>query len=463
MLSAVVWIDEKTGFIKKGDSLFLHWISGNHLAETHIDELFKTANGESLYHTVTSRIENNSLQYINVVPVARVDAYSRMLCLIDFKDNTEEESTALRFIPIAKPGEPEEFSLDSIPPQVFDAITDFIFICSPDYTIKKINRAGKAVFGGLEKLEGKKCYEVLRDRNSPCDDCPLPKTLLTGKMVPTEYYDHNLREYMELRTYPDVNPDGEFTDFTLISRIVSKRREQEGETAQSKKLQALGQMASGIAHDFNNMLTIILGRVQLLKSKLDDTGMLSNLKTIEKAALDSTDIIQRLQDFTRRRDPIDTGKYESIDMNSVIQDVVNYATTRIERLRKQEGIHIQIETQLREIDRIDGNVAQLRSSLLNVVLNAIDALEIGGIITIWTQQLGARIEIGVVDTGIGMSNEVQEKIFDPFFTTKGSKGNGLGLSEVYGIVNQHSGEIKIESSPGEGTTMLFYFPISFSQ
>jgi signal transduction histidine kinase len=279
-------------------------------------------------------------------------------------------------------------------------------------------------------------------------------------MVPNEYFDSDLKEFIETRTFPHINESGQWTHFTILTRIVSQRREEEGETAQNKKLQALGQMASGVAHDFNNMLTIILGRVQLLKSRLTEPGMIANLKTIEKAALDSTDIVQRLQDFTRKRNQTDDSHFEPLDVNLIVQDVVSYASTRIDKIRKQDGIQIQIDTELRDIGRIDGNKTQLRSALLNLIFNAIDAMEIGGVINIWTQQLGSKLEVGISDTGVGMPKEVREKMFDPFFSTKGEKGNGLGLSEVYGIVNQHNGSIQVNSTPGEGTTISLFLPIN---
>jgi signal transduction histidine kinase len=263
-----------------------------------------------------------------------------------------------------------------------------------------------------------------------------------------------------MRAYPNFDEAGNYRGFTLLKRIVSKRREQEDETAQSKKLQALGQMASGVAHDFNNMLTIILGRIQLLKSKVSEQASFSNLQTMEKAALDSTDIIQRLQDFTRKRFQPESANFDLLDINLVIEDVVSYASTRIEKLKRQYGIQIAMEQSLEVTDKVEGNESQLRSALLNIIFNSIAALEIGGVISIWTRQIGSQIEIGISDTGVGMTDDIKEKIFDPFFSTKGDEGNGLGLSEVYGIINHHNGSIKVESTFGEGTTMLLYLPCS---
>ncbi|MCF7803686.1 MAG: PAS domain-containing protein [Candidatus Marinimicrobia bacterium] len=462
MFSAQLWIERDTGYVTKSDTNFKDWISRDTFEDVHIDNFFDTTEGASIFEQIQERLQHTQFHFIHAVPKFERFRSRQVVCFVDARDNLNEESLTLSIYPHREPTDELDAQLEDPPTQLFDTITDFLLVCAPDYTIKRANRAAKAVYGGVEEIEGRKCYEVLRDKDHPCHDCPLPRTLNTGKMTPSEYFDSNLKEFLELRTYPHIDEEGFFTDFTILSRVVSQRREIEGETAQNKKLQALGQMASGLAHDFNNMLTIILGRVQLLKSRLNEPFVLSNLKTIEKAAFDSTDIIQRLQDFTRKRSQDDPEIYDRIPVNSVIEDVVNYAQTRIDRLRKQQGLRIEIETQLRDIPSIEGNKAQLRSALLNVVFNAIDAMEIGGVVTIWTEQVGTQVEIGISDTGIGMTKEVREKIFDPFFTTKGEEGNGLGLSEVYGIVNQHNGNIKVESTPGEGTTMLLYFPAGVS-
>lgn len=387
MHSAQIMIERETGYVTKSDATFKEWVSAGNFDDVHIDNYFESTDGASVFEEIRTRMENTQFHVVNAVPRFHKFTARRMIFFVDTKDIVGDDSLELSIYPHRPPSDEIEPDLEN----------------------------------------------------------PLPKTLNTGKMSPFEYYDSNLKEFLEIRTYPHIDEEGYWTDFTILSRVVSQRREIEGETAQNKKLQALGQMASGLAHDFNNMLTIILGRVQLLKSRLQDPPVLNELSTIEKAAFDSTDIIQRLQDFTRKRSQEESGVFERLEVNAIIEDVVQYVHTRVDRLRKQKGIRIELETQLRDVAKIEGNKPQLRSALLNIVLNAIDVME-----------------IGVADTGVGMTKEVREKIFDPFFTTKGEKGDGLGLSEVYGIVNQHNGNIKIESTPGEGTTMLLYLPISVS-
>lgn len=455
---ARIWINRETGAVTQADATFETWVGGG--TGTHVDEYFQLEEGGSLFAAVQERLGEHPLHSFAAAPKFPLQTAHRVVCVLDARNLGPQAAWPVSIVPVAEGVGAGE--LAHPPAQLFDAITDFLVVCDPTYTIRRANRAAQAVYGGLEALEGQKCYRVLRGNPYPCTDCPLPQTLETGKVVPYEYYDDQLREFLEMRTYPHLGPGGTLADFTILTRVVSERRRQEGESAQQKKLVALGQMASGLAHDFNNMLTIILGRVQLLKSRTTDPGLVSSLKTIEKAAFDSTDIIQRLQDFTRQREEGSEQSFAPVEVNTLVEDVVQYVQTRTDRLRKQEGIRIEVEPQLREVARIEGQSARLRSALLNVAFNAIDAMPIGGVLRLWTQQLGTQVEIGVADTGVGMTKEVREKMFDPFFTTKGERGNGLGLSEVYGIVNQHNGSIRVESTPGEGTTITLYFPIAVS-
>lgn len=424
---------------------------------SHLDDLFLLESGNSLYQYLLQSLDRYPWHAVKVHTAFSADT-SKFICIFDTQKSERRNQLELILAPLSDRAD-QRSPFDHFPP-LFNAITDFFLICDEKFTVVAANKAAKAVYSGADDLIGQKCYAALRGKKSPCAGCPLPQTLASGRVVPVEFYETDLREFLELRTYPNFDDEGNYRGFTLLKRIVSKRRAQEDETAQSKKLQALGQMASGVAHDFNNMLTIILGRIQLLKSKTSDQTSLSNLQTMEKAALDSTDIIQRLQDFTRKRFQAESAHFDLIDINLVIEDVVLYASTRIERLKRQLGIRIDIELNLEASEKVEGNESQLRSAILNIIFNSIAALEIGGVISIWTHQIGSQIEIGIADTGIGMTADVREKIFDPFFSTKGDEGYGLGLSEVYGIINHHNGRIKVESTHGEGTTMLLYLPSS---
>jgi len=462
MIGSRILIEYTSGTVLEADEKFRDWIDQDLDVDSKLCDFFSSVPGYFKLDDLPLLVEQGSIIYLLMQPRFTVGGFNTIVTYIDPGHTLVDTELELHLFPL------DDNALDTAwehqaPEELFDSITDFILICTPDYTIKQANDAAVSVFGSSNEVVGKKCYKVLRDRSRPCDNCPLPRTLSQGKIVPGEHYDQHLGEYMETRTYPQFSQNDTFRSFTLVTRMVSYRREQEVETTQSKKLQALGRMASGIAHDFNNMLTIILGRLQLLKKGVVDTKLLSNLKTIEKAALDSTEIIQRLQDFTRVRDKDRESGFTSVDLNAVIEDIVDYSRTKIDRAKKHRGVHIEIETQLQDIPPIEGNISDLRNALINLIFNAVDALDVGGLITVWSEHTGTEVEVGVSDTGVGMTPDIIERIFDPFFTTKGERGNGLGLSEIYGIVNQHDATIDVESTPGEGTTFTLRFPALFSE
>jgi len=458
MITSEITVNITTGKFTHVDETFQSWVGEAFADDSSLEEFFSLESGNNLLEHCQELRHNGGIQYGVVSPLFSLENIRRMVFFLDTHLNVDGDELTLEMLPIPADNQITPSPDFKYPVELFDSITDFILVCGPDYTIIRANEASHSVYGGNEDLVGQKCFAALRGKSSPCEDCPLPLSLRTKKVQPVEYYEESLGEFLETRTYPQTDDQNRFSGFTLINRIVSSRREREVENTQNKKLQALGQMASGIAHDFNNMLTIILGRIQLLKQKFTEPLLLTNLKTIEKAALDSTEIIQRLQDFTRKRDQGDGEVFKPIALNDLVKDVVEYAQTRVDRIKKQRGAHIEIDTKLREIPYIEGNSSAIRNALLNLIFNAIDALDVGGVISIWTAQVNNVVEFGLADTGIGMSKEVMEKIFDPFFSTKGDKGNGLGLSEVYGMVNQHNASIEVESTPGEGTTFTIQFP-----
>ncbi len=461
MISSTITIDYHSEAILDTDEVFQSWVNETLSESTIFSDLFRMSTGIPVAESIHQAITSGSTQHLDLLPTFESEDITKLVAYLDPGRNLHGNKLTLQLYPVGETFEWDKQKRD-LPDELFDSINDFILLCSPDYTILRANFAAKTVFGGTEEITGKKCYEVLHGQSHPCDECPLAQTLETKKVVPLEYFDQNFGEFLETRTYPQVDHEDRFRGFTLINRIVSMRHKQEVEATQNKKLQALSQMASGISHDFNNMLTIILGRVQLLRQKLSEPGVLASLKTIEKAAMDSTDMIQRLQDFTRKREQAGEQDLSSIMLNDLIEDVVEYVKTRIDRIMRQRGIHIEIETQLKKIPHVEGNEIALRNALLNLIFNAVDALDVGGLVTVWTEFDGKNVNLGVSDTGIGMSKEVVEKIFDPFFSTKSEKGSGLGLSEVYGIVNQHNANIEVDSKLGEGSTFVIHFPVPVS-
>jgi signal transduction histidine kinase/ActR/RegA family two-component response regulator len=227
------------------------------------------------------------------------------------------------------------------------------------------------------------------------------------------------------------------------------------ELLRTEKLRALGEMASGVAHDFNNLLASILGRAQLLLQRITEPQASQWLKVIERAALDGAQTVRQLQEFTRtRRDQ----SFAAVALNQVVRDALDITQSRWSEESHQRGIRYAVRTDLSEVPTIAGDAVELRETMTNLILNALDAMPSGGTLTIATAVVDGQVEVRVSDTGTGIPEAVRAKIFDPFFTTKGPKGTGLGLSITYGIVSRHNGEIIVESEEGAGTTFRLAFP-----
>jgi GAF domain-containing protein/CheY-like chemotaxis protein len=224
---------------------------------------------------------------------------------------------------------------------------------------------------------------------------------------------------------------------------------------QTEKLRALGEMASGVAHDFNNSLAVILGRVQLVLRRIDDSTLRRWLEIVERAALDASQTVRRIQEFTRIRRDLPT---ETVDLNRVVRDAIEMTAPRWREDTQSRGLEVRLVARLGPIPPVAGHPAELREALMNLILNAVDAMPDGGAITVSTEAIETGVEIRVADTGIGMSEEVRKRIFEPFFSTKGMQGTGLGLAMVYGIVSRHGGQILVQSVEGIGSTFQILLP-----
>ncbi len=222
----------------------------------------------------------------------------------------------------------------------------------------------------------------------------------------------------------------------------------------TEKLRALGEMASGVAHDFNNLLAAILGRTQLLLRRVEDTRLRQWLQVIERSALDGAQTVRRLQEFARvRRDQ----PLVPVDLNEVVRDAVEMTQSRWHEDCLRRGVVIDVRTRLGEISLVAGDPAELREAMTNLILNAVDAMPTGGVLTFTSSLADGQVEVTVSDSGIGIPEAIRDSIFDPFFTTKGPQGTGLGLSMTYGILSRHQAQITVESEEGKGSTFRLRF------
>lgn len=219
----------------------------------------------------------------------------------------------------------------------------------------------------------------------------------------------------------------------------------------SQRMETIGTLAGGVAHDVNNQLTVILGQLNLCEDQLPlDHPLLSYLHRAEDATRRCAEVTRALLTFSRPAPSV----LQSVDLNAMVKRVCSL-------LGRIMGGRIQMETRLDpELGLIAGETVKLEQVLMNLGVNARDAMPEGGILTVTThrwEQGGALLEVR--DTGIGMTSDITAKIFEPFFTTKEiGKGTGLGLSMVQGIVKGHGGRVEVESEPGKGTTFRVFLP-----
>lgn len=224
---------------------------------------------------------------------------------------------------------------------------------------------------------------------------------------------------------------------------------------QIEKLSALGELASGIAHDFNNTLAGILGRAQLLLRTNDPEKITRGLNIIIKAAEDGARTVKRIQDFARQRRDHD---FVPLSVDQILFDVSEITRPHWKDKSEASGAHIELDLQVRSRSKVLGDESELREVLVNMVLNAVDAMPRGGRLTLSAEDANDSVVISITDTGCGMAPEIRSRIFDPFFTTKGKAGMGLGLAVAFGIIRRHEGAITLESELSKGTTFRVSLP-----
>ncbi|WP_034856972.1 hybrid sensor histidine kinase/response regulator [Sinorhizobium sojae] len=252
--------------------------------------------------------------------------------------------------------------------------------------------------------------------------------------------------------------------FTGFIRDLTSRQRIEEELRQAQKMEAVGQLTGGLAHDFNNLLTVITGNLEMIEARLDDERLLSLLSEAQAAADSGAKLTGQLLAFGRRQ-PLNP---KLVDVGELVSNFSNLLTRTL-------GETIELRTMVTGAGNLAlVDVSQLQNTLLNLALNARDAMSGGGRLTVEISttvldrdyalmypevRMGRYVLITVTDTGTGMSDEVKRHAFEPFFTTKGTgAGTGLGLSMVYGFVKQSGGHIQLYSERGQGTSVRIFLP-----
>jgi signal transduction histidine kinase len=353
---------------------------------------------------------------------------------------------------------------------VFESLSHPLYVIDAnDYTVKMANSA--ANFGML--TSDSKCYMLTHKTDVPCGGpdhpCTIDEIKKTGKPTMMQHLHCANRDgpkrIFEVYGYPIFNAAGEISQIIEYNIDVTEKKGLEDQLRQGQKLEAIGSLASGVAHDFNNLLTTILGYGELLLMKLaKDDPQRDRIEAIFEAGQKASTLTRQLLAFSRKQ----VLEMKVVSLNDLLKNLTKM-------LRRVIGEDVEIDMHLEPASgNIMADAGQIEQIVMNLAINARDALPTGGTITIETQRVsldeeyckhhaeaspGKYVALYITDNGTGMSAEVMEKIFDPFFTTKAKgTGTGLGLSTVYGIVKQHNGHIYVYSEMGRGTTFKIYFP-----
>ncbi|MBI5627311.1 MAG: GAF domain-containing sensor histidine kinase, partial [Candidatus Rokubacteria bacterium] len=233
-----------------------------------------------------------------------------------------------------------------------------------------------------------------------------------------------------------------------LQQTVDELRATQGRLVEGETLRAIGQLASGMAHHLNNLLMVVSTRIQLLARRLDDPETRGVLDIAERAIRDAAEVVSRVRRFARAEQPV--SDLAVVDLNQLCREVAELTEPRWRDQTQACGIGVEMSLHLGEVGLVTGEPGPLREVLVNLVLNAVDAMPHGGAIALRTWESARGVHLSVGDTGTGMSEEVRRRALEPFFTTKGLQGMGLGLSVIHGTVRRHRGELSIESAEGKG-------------
>lgn len=354
--------------------------------------------------------------------------------------------------------------------ETFDGITDLIFITDEEGRILRVNRAVEQFTGISPNLvAGRKCHEVFSGSPWPSGICEQCKDSPRRRAESVDVYPMGDNRHVEVRMIPRIEDGGTKAGCIYVIRDVSAEKRLEVQLRHAQKMEAVGQLAGGIAHDFNNILTAIISCGNLLEIKM---GPESPLRTYVTAILEASrrgsGMVRGLLAFSRKELMFPT----PVDLNAIVREIDPFLRRTV-----PEDISLVFSLCDGELP-VMADRLQMEQVLINLVSNARDATPAGGTITVATErvvlvqdmivelgtvQRGVYCRVRVSDSGEGMDEHTRRRMFEPFFTTKEmGRGTGLGLSVVYGIVEQHNGRVDVRSTPGAGTAVDIYLPLAGS-
>lgn len=353
---------------------------------------------------------------------------------------------------------------------ILDTVPEAMVVIDEKGLITSFSAAAERLFGYAEnEVRGKNVKMLMPSPDREAHDRYIENYLRTGERriigigrVVTGRRKDGTTFPMELSVGEALPAEGRI--FTGFIRDLTSRQRIDEELRQSQKMEAVGQLTGGLAHDFNNLLTVVIGNLEMIEARLKDESLRELLQHAQAAAEDGTKLTSQLLAFGRRQ-PLAP---RLVDAGALISSFSNL-------LGRTLGETVELSTLVHGSENVVlVDVPQLQNALLNLALNARDAMQAGGRLTIEISRatldqdyvrmypdvrMGHYILLTVTDTGVGMAEDVRHRAFEPFFTTKAKgAGTGLGLSMVYGFVKQSGGHVQLYSEPGRGTSVRLFLP-----
>jgi len=338
----------------------------------------------------------------------------------------------------------------------FDGITTPISIQDINYNIVTVNYASTRYFKkSYTNLIGKKCYSVFFGRSRPCEGCMAQDSLYAQLPFGMEKIDKVTGMTFSIHFYPISVPSGSDKIFLEFFQDITQQKRLQQELIRSEKLAGIGTLASGIAHEINNPLYGIIGTAEILLEELNTKSSSTGyVKDIITYAQNAAEIIKDLTSYSRKEED------RAVPLNIV--DMVE-ASLKLAR-RGMQFDRIRVKKIYDDIPTIEGNPNELQQVFLNLFINAVQAMNGEGRITIECSLREGNAYVSISDTGRGIQEEHLDTIFNPFFTTKDpGTGTGLGLSIVYQIINSMGGRVNVESTLGKGSTFTVVLPLSSAE
>lgn len=350
---------------------------------------------------------------------------------------------------------------------ILNGIMDLLAVISADHRIVYVNKVFHDYFN-IDSPQGRLCYEVFRNRTEPCQECPLATAFQTGQPARTFYVDprQDIRVHFEMAASPMFDEKGQVRTVLVSKRDVTLEKEYQAKYYQAEKMATIGLLAAGVAHEINNPLAAISGFSEALKRRLphlatmlhkeEDRELLEDFTDYTSIILEECnrcrDIVGNLLSFSRQK----VCKLSEINLNSLVSDTLKILQ---HQMKLHPGISLVQDLHPAPVT-VHGAHGELKQVLLNLVINALDAVKTKGTITIKTLLHDDHASLIVEDTGHGIDPEILSKLFIPFFTTK-THGHsiGIGLSTCYNIIQHHGGEILVCSEPGNGAIFRVKLPI----